>query len=51
MSVFHRFLPSPYRTLRQALQKTPWLEWHTEQSVFPVGNVHSETVKTWSKTV
>lgn len=29
-------LPSPYLTLRQARQRTPWLEWQTEHSVLPV---------------
>lgn len=29
-------LPSPYLILRQARQRTPLVEWHTEQSVLPV---------------
>ena len=33
--IYSMLLPSPYRTFKQALQNTPVLEWHLEQSVFP----------------
>lgn len=38
-------LPSPYLTLRHARHRTPWLEWQTEQSVFPAICRHVSFVK------
>lgn len=42
--------PSPYLTLRQPRQRTPLVEWQTEQSVFPV-HIGSTSFSTISRLV